>query len=237
MKSTFEDPGATPDPELHRRRLAGFVDAARANPPPGMRVRTEAELDESLSGMLQAHPPAHDLDVFGYGSLMWNPALAHSRAQKARVLGWHRRFCLRQYLGRGAPDAPGVTLALDRGGSCYGVAYRIPAARVREELRALWRREMAFGAYEARWLSATCEDGALTVLTFVANRSSERYLGKAGLDQIAQLVRTGKGTLGTSRDYFESSLHSLLALGVTDAGMERLRLAVLQADENAAARQ
>jgi cation transport protein ChaC len=86
-------------------------------------------------------------------------------------------------------------------------------------------------------LSATCEDGALTVLTFVANRSSERYLGKAGLDQIAQLVRTGKGTLGTSRDYFESSLHSLLALGVTDAGMERLRLAVLQADENAAARQ
>jgi cation transport protein ChaC len=33
-------------------------------------------------------------------------------------------------------------LALDRGGSCRGVVYRIAARKVRGEPRLLWRREM-----------------------------------------------------------------------------------------------
>jgi glutathione-specific gamma-glutamylcyclotransferase len=215
----------------HRLRLGSLLEAARSNPPNGMKVRSDAALAESLDRILSAHDSSADVHVFGYGSLMWNPALEHDAVVKARVHGWHRRFCLRQYLGRGAPGAPGVALALDRGGACRGLAYRIRAVKVREELQLLWRREMAFGGYEARWMTAASDGGPLRVLTFVANRASERYLGAAELDEIVHLIRTGTGILGSSRDYFEHALRALHTLGVTDAGMERLRLAIGRADQ------
>ncbi len=41
------------------------------------------------------------------------------------IYGWHRRFCLWVPRGRGTPDNPGLVLALDRGGSCCGITYRI----------------------------------------------------------------------------------------------------------------
>jgi cation transport protein ChaC len=127
-------------------------------------------------------------------------------------------------------------LALDRGGACRGLAYRIPAPSVREELHLLWRREMTFGAYEARWMTASSGHRRLRALAFVANHASERYLGATEIDHIVHLIRTGQGILGTSRDYFEACLRTLDALKVRDAGMERLRLAIELADLRAAER-
>jgi hypothetical protein len=81
--------------ELTRQRLAkGMLLASlRAKPPPGIRVRTDAELDASLEDTLRQHDPAEDLHVFGYGSLMWNPALDVVHTSVALVAGWQRRFC------------------------------------------------------------------------------------------------------------------------------------------------
>lgn len=208
--------------------------ALRAAAPPAAGLRSEAELEATLAEALREHDEAEDLHVFGYGSLMWNPGLDVLGSSVARVPGWHRRFSLRLMFGRGSPEAPGAMLALDRGGACRGKLYRIAAAKVRDELQLLWRREMLGGAYEARWVRAWSEGRWLRALTFVAARCHQRYIGGLPVDAVAQLVCTGRGMLGSSRDYFDSTVAALGALGIRDAGIERLRRAVHHADALAA---
>lgn len=191
--------------------------------PPEARVHSESELGASLEGMLEGHEGGRDVHVFGYGSLMWNPAFEFSESARARVIGWHRRFCLRLIFGRGQPSVPGAMLALDRGGACDGLLYRIPAAKSFAELQLLWKREMATGAYDARWLNARVGQRQVRALAFVANRAHERYVGGLPIEEIAHMICTGQGALGTNRAYFDDMLHALAAMGVQDAGMERLR--------------
>jgi cation transport protein ChaC len=143
------------------------------------------------------------------------------------VQGWHRSFCIRTLLGRGSQQAPGAMLGLDRGGACRGVLYRIEAAKVRTELQLLWRREMFAGTYDAHWVPAQNGAGALRALTFVVNRQHERYIGGHPIPDIAQLIRTGKGVIGSSRAYFDATVRTLERLGIRDAGMERLQAAIL----------
>jgi cation transport protein ChaC len=213
---------------LTRERLRETsLDALFAGLPPGTRIRSEAELRTSLEGVLQAHDPGSDVHVFGYGSLMWNPAFEFNASARARVPGWHRRFSLRLVIARGTPAVPGAMLALDRGGSCDGVLFRIPADKAFGELQLLWKREMATGAYEARWVTAREGGRQVRALTYVVNRAHPRYIGNLPIEKVAHMICTGEGVLGTSRDYFEDMLRSLTAMGVRDAGMERLRGAIL----------
>jgi hypothetical protein len=51
---------------------------------------------------------------------------------------------------RGTPQHPGLVLELDRGGSCWGVAFRIARSEAEAELELVWRREMVTGAYVPR---------------------------------------------------------------------------------------
>ena len=220
--------------EQTRKRLADgtLLRAFRTNPPAGTRLRTDAELEETFNEAIRKHDPCEDLHVFGYGSLMWNPALDVAQTCVARVQGWHRRFCFRTVLGRGTPEQPGATLALDKGGACHGLLFRIEAAKVERELRLLWRREMIAGSYNARWISAYANGVKYRALSFVAIRSHERYIGSRPIEEIARLIRTGKGILGTSRDYFECTLGALDRFGIYDQGIERLRRAVVRADHD-----
>ncbi len=225
-----------PDPpaDLHeqtRRRLSdgSFVQALRADPPPGVRLRSDEELDATLEALLRTHDAREDLLVFGYGSLMWNPAMDVVDTRVARVAGWHRRFCLRSLVGRGTVEAPGVMLALDRGGACRGLVFRIEAAKVRAELRLLWQREMISGSYDARWVCARVDGEAARALTFVVNRRLERYIAERGPEHVAHLISTGRGTLGTTRDYFDSTRRTLRQLGIRDGGIERLHRVLLEA--------
>ncbi len=64
--------------------------------------------------------------IFGYGSLMWNPALEFTESCTGTLVGWHRAFCLRLTAGRGTAHQPGRMLALKEGGRTTGVAYRLP---------------------------------------------------------------------------------------------------------------
>ena len=56
--------------------------------------------------------------VFAYGSLIWNPEFDFDERHKVRIEGYHRAFCINSHTYRGTPDAPGVALGLDCGGSC-----------------------------------------------------------------------------------------------------------------------
>jgi cation transport protein ChaC len=207
-----------------------LIEQLRANPPAGVRVRSDEELERTLEETLRQHDPAEDLHVFGYGSLMWNPGIVPAGTGVARVHGWHRRFCLRMLFGRGTPEQPGAMLALDRGGACDGLLLRIEAAQVGAQLRTLWRREMMAGSYDARWVWARQGGQRVRALTFVVNRGSGRYIGSHRPEQVAELLRQGRGSLGSSREYFEATARTLQALGIRDRGIERLQRALHAAD-------
>lgn len=187
----------------------------------------------SLKAMRASVPDGEDAWVFGYGSLMWNPAINVVESRKAHVRGYHRTFCLTLGVGRGSVEAPGLMLAIDRGGSCTGVAHRIAADAVESELSILWLREMISGAYEPRWVNADIEGHKRTrVLTFVINRSHPRYEGALPETQVAQRIARAHGMLGTNREYLYRTVSHLAELGIDDGPLHSLERQVrMLADE------
>lgn len=191
----------------------------------------------SLKAMRDSVPVGTDVWIFGYGSLMWNPAIHVADSRRAHVRGYHRTFCLTLGVGRGTPEKPGLMLAIDRGGSCTGVAHRIAAEQVESELSILWLREMVSGAYEPRWVNADIDQiGRTRVLTFVINRSHPRYEGSLLEEAAAQRIATAKGILGTNREYLYRTVKRLTELGIEDGPMHNLerRVRLLANELNAA---
>lgn len=188
-----------------------------------IRPLTDEERATALDAFLARAPePEGPVWVFAYGSLIWNPAFHHAGHTTARVWGLHRSFCLQTPLGRGSPDNPGLVLALDLGGSCAGVAYRLPDDGMREELKCVWDREMALDSYRAVWVRARTPEGPVNAVTFAINRTSERYVGQLPEDRQAQMIATASGYLGSCREYLDNTVDQLRAHGVRDHYLFRL---------------
>src|SRR5439155_6623183 len=109
-----------------------------------LRVMT---LDEFMAQL-----PKGDLWIFGYGSLMWSPGFSYQKKTLGRVHGYHRALCILSTRYRGTKRKPGLVMGLCRGGSCWGMAFRVDAARVRHALTRLWQREMPRRVYAPRLL-------------------------------------------------------------------------------------
>ena len=90
---------------------------------------SEAQIEASLRETLD-NQGNEDLWLFGYGSLMWKPDFEYGERHVARVRGYHRSFCLWQHRYRGNRLNPNLMLALDAGGSCYGLAPRAGRQRL-----------------------------------------------------------------------------------------------------------
>jgi cation transport protein ChaC len=195
-----------------------LIEAARRRMRPDMRVRTDAEIEQCLAAMLIGHPPDDDVWLFGYGSLMWNPAMHFTEHRGGRVVGWHRKYCLWLEAGRGTPENPGLMLALDRGGAAAGALFRVS----REELLLPFRRELFTHSYEARWVSVATPEGPVRAITFVVNRNGPRYVHRLDLDLIARHVGTASGGLGSCLEYLRRTLESLDALGLDDRMMREV---------------
>ncbi len=164
-----------------------------------------------------------DLWVFGYGSLMWEPGFPHVDVRRARLFGWHRRLCLLSVRNRGTEERPGLVLAVDRGGSCHGMAFRVAARHVEETRAYLWERELSTDAYrplEARvWFG---REEHVSALTFVARPEHRQYLRAGSLEHAAELVRQGRGMLGTSLDYLRNVVRHLDEIGIADGPMHQV---------------
>ena len=183
---------------------------------------TEAERQDSLRSMLVKHAPGESVWVFGYGSLMWNPAFHYVEARSGLVHGYHRSYCMWTAGGRGTPGLPGLMLAMDLGGACRGMAFRIAPDLVHEELEIVWRREMIGRAYRARWVTVRTGEGKVRALTFVIDRRYIRYAGKVSRDVQAAHIATAVGRMGTCREYLENTVAHLDALGIGDGPMHHM---------------
>ncbi|WP_156924272.1 gamma-glutamylcyclotransferase [Derxia gummosa] len=183
----------------------------------------DTRLGASIDATLDGWDGASDVWVFAYGSLIWKPEFAHIEARRARVHGLHRRLCLWSTLTRGTCAAPGLVLGLDAGGSCDGVAYRLPARDVRDAFTRLWQREMKRGSYLPVFLRTRTERGPISALAFAINRELPCYAGHLGDAQVAEVLRrAAHGRCGSSRDYVLHTVAALRGHGIHDAGLERV---------------
>ncbi|GMQ76041.1 MAG: gamma-glutamylcyclotransferase [Gammaproteobacteria bacterium] len=182
----------------------------------------DAERAASLRATLGAAPAKGDVWVFGYGSLIWNPAFHFVEKRTARINGYHRRFCLWTQLGRGSAENPGLMLGLERGGACRGVVFRIAEKAVETELDILWRREMFTGAYCPTWVSAHSHGQSFAAIAFVINRENSRYAGRLPDDEIARHIATAVGPMGACCDYLFQTVEHLAALGLRDRRLEAI---------------
>ena len=192
------------------------------NSPLAANVLCDVSLGESLDGMLQGWDGASDVHVFAYGSLIWNPCMEHSGRTAATVRGFHRRFCLWSNVYRGTPENPGLVLALDRGGACRGVVYRLRGPVARKELSLLWRREMFGGSYVAKWLNAKTEDGPIKAIGFVMNHASKAYAGRLSDEQVVERLAECRGHYGSGADYLCQTAAALRAAALDDPHLDRL---------------
>jgi cation transport protein ChaC len=202
---------------------SGAIERLIAAADPALRLMTDAEIKASLAEMLRACPTPGPTWVFGYGSLMWNPAFDFVEHRVGIVHGYHRRFCLWTHLGRGSPDVPGLMLALEPGGACRGVAYRIADDAMPEELEIIWRREMIGGSYRPRWVTVRTAAGPVAAVAFTINRANARYAGRLSEDAVAASIARASGHLGPCSEYLFNTVAHLEELGIHDRSLARLR--------------
>ena len=179
------------------------------------------ELAEYLaSHRRRAH---RDLWVFGYGSLMWSPGFRYLEKATALVRGYHRALCILSSRYRGTPDRPGLVMGLCRGGSCWGMVFRVPAASARRVLAALWKREMLNKVYKPTMIPTRIGTGRrVRALAFVADTSHRQFVRELDLHGRAQLVAQGIGQRGPCVDYIRNTLEHMMELGVTDPHLARV---------------
>ncbi|MBR0649158.1 gamma-glutamylcyclotransferase [Roseomonas terrae] len=167
------------------------------------------------------------LYVFAYGSLIWRPGFAHVATHPALLRGFHRRFCLWSHYYRGTPERPGLVLGLDRGGACRGLAFGVAATEAAAVLAYLDERELPDGAeqvYHRRLLPLRLVGSGRVVraVTYVANRDCGLYCGRLPAERAAAAIAEGHGRMGANRDYLLNTLAHLQAMGVRDAGLDRI---------------
>jgi cation transport protein ChaC len=219
----------TPTP-VTRRTLKNWSIAKLARERDGSKttVASKYQLLKSRRSIVPDDSDCSDFWVFGYGSLIFNPIIAHDQRLIARVHGYHRRFCLWTKIGRGSPERPGLLLSLDYGGSCVGIAYRLEPDTAIYELDLLWRREMLTLAYHARWLNLHTHDGIKRGLGFVANPKSPAYAPPMPFEEIVNTVAEAIGFNGNCSDYLFDTLAGIKEYGIHDAALEKLANAVSQ---------
>jgi cation transport protein ChaC len=197
-----------------RARAAGF--------PAGWRLSDEV-IEQSRLALLGDHESGDDLWIYCYGSLMWDPGFHFAEVRLADVEGYQRRFTLRIELGRGSRKHPGLMLSLEQQqGCCRGLAFRIAADAVHAESAILWRREMLRGGYSPAMVPMSTPQGPITALAFVSNPAHASYVGELPLQATAAVIASGKGILGTNREYLVQLAIQLDALGIEDPYVREL---------------
>ena len=164
-----------------------------------------------------------DFWVFGYGSLMWRPGFAHVETRRARLAGFRRALCVRSWVHRGTEERPGLVLGLDRGGSCVGLAYRVPEELRDEVLAYLRDRELVTKVYLERTVAVQLDRGEkVPAVCYVVDRNHHQYAGRLHEDEAARIVTGAVGKSGPNEEYVLNTVAHLKALDIRDHWLEKV---------------
>jgi cation transport protein ChaC len=191
---------------------------------------TDAEQD-AVAERLFSECGEEPLWVFAYGSLIWNPTFVHVEDRRATAIGWHRSFCMELTAWRGTPEQPGLMMALDRGGRCDGVAFRLPDETRLDDLIKMVRREIIFqeDLDMVRWVDVRTETGKLRALVFWAGPKHGNGISlKLPLERVAFVLARACGYAGSCAEYLYNTVSHLEALGIRDRNLWRLQQLVAE---------
>ncbi len=166
-----------------------------------------------------------DFWVFGYGSLTWRPGFDYAEQRPALMHGAHRSLCIFSVHHRGTHEKPGLVLGLDRGGSCWGTAYRVGGALRDEVIAYLRAREQVTMVYKEAWrrvLLEGCKDSPVEAVCYVVDRTHAQYAGRLPIEEQARLVRQGVGVGGPNPDYVKNTVEHFDDIGIKDVQLRRL---------------
>ena len=212
LKDKITDPGQSSFREIDIAAIDKKMQAAGA--PKDWRHSDdfrEASRNEALTACKD-----RDLWLFAYGSLMWDPGFDFVEVRKATIKGYHRSFCAKSELGRGSPEKPGLMAALDKGGECSGLAFRIESASLNEQTQRIWRREMLLHAYRPEFINIATPQGDVEGVTFVMDQSAKCYMPGLSIEETAHCMATARGLFGTSLQYLEDIVEHVSLLGIND---------------------
>lgn len=182
----------------------------------------------ALSDRLVAELDGGAFWVFAYGSLIWKPEFEHVEARRGRVHGWRRSFCLGIRDWRATPDQPGLMLALERGGSCTGIAYRMPEDDPQGRMLRLLKREIDF--HEdipwLRWVTVRASDGPVRALAFYCAPDDHPGVERLPADEQARRLARAVGYVGSCAEYLYNTVSHLEALGIRDSYLWSLQARV-----------
>jgi cation transport regulator ChaC len=167
--------------------------------------------------------------IFGYGSLIWRPAMDYAARRAGRIDGWARRFWQASTDHRGTPEAPGRVLTLiEAPGTIWGAAYAIdraawPAIEAALELReqqGYVRTTVELGLAAGEQAGRVVE--TVRGLVYTATPANPYFVGPEPLAATAELVRRSRGPSGRNVDYVLELERALAAMGAADAEVTAL---------------
>ncbi len=161
---------------------------------------------------------------FAYGSLMWDPPFEPEEVLPARIFGWHRSFCVLSETYRGTPQNPGLSLGLDRGGSCAGVAFRIGPENRTAALRAIEVQELVDDPIYL-WRKVTLHLARRQVqgYTLVVNRNDRIFSGNLGFEDTVRRIVSATGSRGTNLDYLTNTVRRLRQMEIAPGRLGELK--------------
>jgi cation transport protein ChaC len=163
--------------------------------------------------------------VFGYGSLIWKPAFDYVEARRVVAHGWRREFSLVVHSWRGTEEQPGLMLALERGGSCTGVAYRMSSDDPNGQMFRFVEREADYheDAPTIRWITVRDGNETFRALTsWVAVRGNPYFL-RLPIAEQAQMLARAVGYFGSCAEYLRNTVTHLEEMGIRDSYLWRLQ--------------
>jgi glutathione-specific gamma-glutamylcyclotransferase len=217
--------------EAHVARMSLLVTTEPEPEPSEMQRASDEDFRRFTADILSGADDPGQVWVFAYGSLIWKPACQFVEMRTGLLRGWHRAFCLGWNTRfRGSEQNPGLMLALDRGGSCKGVLYRLPPGKEAENVELLARREMGFkpSPFPPRWVSVMTEDGPVRAFTFCIDRNSGRYVSGLDEPQVADVLSKAVGGRGSMVEYLFHTVQSLEHMGIHDGHLWRLQAMVAE---------
>ena len=122
-------------------------------------------------------------------------------------------------------------MALDRGGQCRGVLYRLEETAPEATLGKLFRREFIAkpGNNVPRWIDVCSETGeTVRAIAFVMNRASPAYLGRLTHERVADVLSEACGYAGSGAEYLYNTVHHLAERGIYDRNLWRLQRLVAE---------